>query len=55
MRVHFQVTNQIIKKKCILEKRRDLSKDVYTTTVYLSETNLIKTTLNFLRNSDKSK
>ena len=33
----------------------DLSKDAYTTTIYLSEMNFIKTTHNFLRNSGKSR
>ena len=38
----------------ILELRKNLSKDVYTTTIYLSEMNVIKTTQNVLRNSNKS-
>ena len=33
----------------------EFSKDVYTTTIYLSEMNFIKTTQNFLRNSGKSR
>ena len=41
------------KKKSVLELRRNLSKDAYATTVYLSEMNFIKTTQNFLRNSVK--
>ena len=50
-----QVTNQIIKKKSILELRENLSKDAYTTTIYLSEMNFIKTTQNFVWNSGKSR
>ena len=34
---------------------KNLSKDAYTSTIYLSEINFIKTTQNFLRNSGKSK
>ena len=41
------------KKKSVLELRRNLSKDAYATTVYLSEMNFIITTQNFLRNSVK--
>ena len=35
--------------------RKNLSKDAYTTTIYLSEMNFIKTTPNFLRDSGKSR
>ena len=54
-RAPFQVTNQITKKKSILELRKNFSKDAYTTTIYLLEMNFIKTTQNFLRKSCKSK
>ena len=43
------------KEKSILELRKNLSKDAYTTTIYLSGMNFIKTTQNFLRNSGKSR
>ena len=42
------VYNQIAKKKSISELRKNLSKDVYTTAIYLSEMNFTKTTQNFL-------
>ena len=54
-RVPFQVTNQITKEKNILELRINFSKDAYTTTIYLSEMDFIKTPQNFLRNSGKSR
>ena len=42
-----------IRKRSVLELRRNLSKDAYTTTIYLSEMNFIKTTQKILRNSGK--
>ena len=54
-KVPFQETNQITKENSILELRKNLSKDNYTTTILLSEMNFIKTMQNFLRNSGKSK
>ena len=45
----------ITKKKSILELRKNLSKDAYTTTIYLSAMKFIKTTQNFLWNSGKSR
>ena len=49
------VTNQLTKKKSILELRKNLSKGAYTTTIYLSGMIFIKITQNFLRNSGKSR
>ena len=43
------------KEKSILGLRKNLSKDAYTTIIYLSEMNFIKSTQNFLRNSGKSR
>ena len=48
-------STQITKTKSILELRRNLSKDAYTATIYLSEMSFVKTTQNFLRNSGKSR
>ena len=55
MRVPFQVIHQIIKKKSILELQKDLSKDKYTTTIYLSKTSIKKMTQQFLWNPGKSR
>ena len=48
-----KVTNKITKIKSILELRKNLSKDAYTTMIYLSEMNFSKIPQNFLRNSGK--
>ena len=44
MRVPLLENNQITKKKSILELQKNLSKDAYTNTIYLSEMNFVKTT-----------
>ena len=49
--VSFQVTNQLPKKKRILEWRRNHSKDAYTTTIY-SEMNF-RRILNEFSNQDE--
>ena len=41
------------KEKMYFETAEELSKDAYTTTIYLLEMNFIKTTQNFLKNSSK--
>ena len=51
----FQVTNKVIRKKSILELRKNLLKDTYTIKIYLLEMNFIKTTQKYLRNSGKSR
>ena len=49
-------SNQLnYKEKSILELRKNLSKEVYTTAIYLSKMNFIKMTLNFVWNSGKSR
>ena len=43
------------KEKYILQLPKNISKDAYTTTIYLLEMNFVKMTQNFLRNSGKLK
>ena len=43
------------KEKSILELRKNLSKDTYANTVYLSDTNFVKTSENVLRKSRNSR